>query len=72
MIHMARMTQLVDHDVAQMPWIEKHQAIIEADRATARVAAPAGLLPAHMHPRKRIPGEVGQCAQARKVLFPGQ
>ena len=54
MIHVARMAQFVDHEVAKQRRIQEQQAIIYTDRSRARVAPPARLLATDLHFLERI------------------
>jgi hypothetical protein len=48
-IHMPGVAQLVNHDVTQVLRVQEHQAVVQADRTGAGMAAPASLLATHMH-----------------------
>src|SRR6187431_317563 len=52
MIHVPRMTQLMDQQVAQNRWLLEQAADVQADGASGRAAAPAGALAANLHPAK--------------------
>lgn len=60
MIHMPDMAEFMNHQVSNGFRLEKQQAVIEADRATRRMTAPAGPLPSNVHRFVRIPCHGGQ------------
>ena len=51
---MPGVAELVNHDVTQMTGVKEHQAVIQADRACAGMAPPAGLLAANVHSPERV------------------
>ncbi len=54
MIHVPGMAEFMNHQVSNGFRLEKQQAVIDADRATRRMTAPAGPLPSNMHRFVRI------------------
>lgn len=46
---MPGVAQLVNHDVTQVLRVQEHQAVVQADRTGAGMAAPASLLATHVH-----------------------
>jgi len=68
MIHMPGMAEFMNHQVSNGVRLEKQQAVIDADRATRRMTAPAGSLPSNVHCLVRIPCHGGQRIEPDREL----
>lgn len=54
---MPGVAEFMDHQVAQQVGPQEQQAIIDADGTGARMTAPTGALPAHVHPGEWVVGQ---------------